>query len=227
MSEPVKLALVGATGLIGRRMQEATAERESPRLVAISRREVKLPAGARMEMRFAPVGQWGEVLETVKPDCLACALGTTFAKEGKDADAFRRIDFELVLAVAKAAKIAGVQHFILVSSVGADSGSKNLYLRTKGEVEQAISKLHFRRLDIIRPGLLRGPRVDDSRPLEMLGQVLAPIANLFMHGKYRQYRSVDARKVADTIFALALERPGGKFIHDYDGMIRVLKRNER
>ena len=50
MSETRRVLLAGATGLVGTRIMEAGIGREDVRLIALSRREVPLPQGARMEM---------------------------------------------------------------------------------------------------------------------------------------------------------------------------------
>ena len=227
MSEPVKLALFGSTGLVGRTIMQELVGKTDFRLTAVARREIPLPPGARMEMRLAPTELWPEVIETVRPDVLVCALGTTWRKAGRDPEAFRAVDHKLVMDVAQAAKALGVPHFIFVSSIGASLASKTLYLQVKGEVEIALGKLHFKRLDILRPGLIRGSRQDDLRPAEGLGRIASPLADLFLQGKNRRYRSISAHKLAEAILGLALERAGGKFIHEHDALLRAVHRYEQ
>jgi len=166
------------------------------------------------------------VLETTRPDVLVCALGTTWRKAGQDEEAFRAVDERLVLDVARAAREAGTWHFIFVSSVGADAVSKTLYLRVKGEVESALGKLRFKRLDILRPGLLRGVRRGEIRPAEGLGRLASPFADLLLHGKNRRYRSISAHMLAEAILGLAKEKAGGRFIHEHDAMLRAAHRFE-
>lgn len=221
MSEPVKIALVGATGMIGRAVVQASVGREDIRLVAVARREMKLPAGARMELFIAQPDCWEEVIEAAKPQVMINALGTTHKKVDGDEEAFRAVDQELVLEIARAAHRQGVQRFISVSSVGAHILAKSFYLQVKGEVERDLAKVGFRRLDILRPSLLRGQRQDDPRFGERLGIVSSPLANLLLHGKYRKYRAVDAETVADAALYLALTKPGGKFAHDHDAIVRA------
>ena len=104
------------------------------------------------------------------------------------------------------------------------SAPKRPYLSVKGETEDALGKLGFRRLDILRPGLLRGHR-QERRPLERLAQIFAPILDfLVLHGKYRCYRSISAAKVAQAIMALSHEKARGRFVHDYDAMLRAVRR---
>ena len=221
MSDPVRIALVGATGLVGSEVMKLAVGRLDLRLVAVARRESPLPRGARMEMFIADPSKWGEVFEAVRPAALICALGTTWRKAGRDEEAFRSVDHDLVLATARAAKEAGVERLVTVSSVGADAMSKNLYLRTKGEVDRELGRMRFKRLDILRPGLLKGQRIDDLRPLERIGSALSPLADLFMHGGFRQYRSIRAELVAKAAVALAMRRAGGRFVHDNDGLLRA------
>lgn len=226
MAEPVKLALFGSTGLVGRALMDELVGREDFRLTAVARREVPLPAGARMEMRLAPTELWGDVMQAVRPDVVVCALGTTWRKSGGDEESFRAVDEKLVLQVAQAAREAGAWHFIVVSSVGANSASRTLYLRVKGEVETALAKLRFKRLDILRPGLLRGLRRGDTRPAEGLGRLASPLTDLLLHGSYRRYRSISAHRLAEAILGLAQEKAGGRFVHEYDGLQRAAHRYE-
>lgn len=224
MSDPIRLAVAGSTGLVGWTIIERFRDMEEFRLVAISRREVKLPKGVKMEMRLAEPELWGDVLETVKPDVLVCALGTTWRKAGKNEAAFREVDQKLVLHLANAAKAAGVRHFIFVSSIGADVLSKRFYLKVKGEVEEALGKLRFTRLDILRPGLLRGKRRNDRRFLEGVGQVVAPLVDLFLRGPRRKYRSIKVEVLVDAILGLAREKAGGRFIHEHNSLVFAAKR---
>lgn len=226
MSDPIKLALFGSTGLVGRAVMEELVGREDFRLTAVARREVPLPAGARMEMRLAPPELWNEVIDTIRPEVLVCALGTTWRKSGGDEEAFRAVDERLVMDVARAAKAAEVRHFILVSSVGASIAGKTLYLRVKAEVETAIGKLHFKRLDVLRPGLLRGIRQGDLRPVEGMGRIAGPVADMFLHGGYRRFRSITAHRMAEAILGLAQEKAGGKFFHEHDSLLRAAHRYE-
>lgn len=223
MSETIRIALVGSTGLIGRTIMQTCVGREDLRLTAIARREAKLPEGARMEMFVAEPAQWGEVIEAVRPRAIICALGTTMKKAGGDEAAFRAVDQYLVMQVAEAARKHDVERFVHVSSIGADFASKNFYLRVKGEVERDLTKLRFGRLDILRPGLLLGSREGDMRPAERLGILAAPIANLVLHGSYRQYRGVSAKTVADAALALAKRNARGRFVHDHDAILRAAK----
>lgn len=223
VSGPVRVALVGATGLVGRAVIACASARDTVRLVGLARREAPLPPGARLEMFVAEPSRWGEVMAALRPRALICALGTTIKKAGGDRSAFRAVDHDLVLATARAAQAAGVANMVLVSAAGADPGARSFYMRTKGETEAALSTLGFRRLDILRPGLLRGARVDDPRPVERAALIVAPLIDPLLCGRWARFRAIDAALVAEAALGLALRRAGGRFTHDNEAMRRAAR----
>lgn len=221
-----RICLVGATGLIGSHVIELAVTRSDLRIVGVARREVALPPGARMEMLIADPSGWPDAIAAANAKVLVCALGTTFRQAGRDEKAFRAVDRDLVLACARAAKAAGIGHMIVVSSVGADRASRNFYLRVKGEMEDALNKVGLRRLDILRPSLLRGER-GERRSGEKLAIRLSPILDLLLRGRLRRFRSIGADELAEAILALSGERAGGRFIHEYDALRYAIRRRAR
>jgi len=205
-------------------MIEQAVSRSDVRIIGVARREVPLPHGARMEMLLADPSEWGAAIAAANAGVMVCALGTTIRKMAGDQAAFRAVDLDLVTDCARAAKHAGIGHMIVVSSAGADVMAKNFYLRTKGQMEEALSRMRFDRLDIVRPGLLRGRRIDDARPLERAAMVVAPVIDLFLTGKRREYRSIKAEVLARAIFALARDRARGLFVHEHDALLRAIRR---
>ena len=220
---PERIGMVGATGLIGRRVIEISSASDYTRIVGIARREIKLPEGARMEMFVAEPAKWGEVFEAVKPRSFICALGTTWKKAGRDEAAFRAVDYDLIVETAEAAKKAGVLNMVLISAAGANLASKHLYMRVKAETEQAVSKLGFKRLDILRPGLLRGAREGDFRFAEKAAMTMAPLVEPLLPSKYDMYQSIDADLVAEAALGLAMRRAQGRFTHDNVAMKRAAR----
>lgn len=225
MSEVTRIALVGASGLIGQSLIRLAVGRTDIRVVAIARREIPLPKGARMEVLVADPDNWADAIAAANASVLVSALGTTWKKSGKDEAAFRAVDQDLVLACARAAKQCGMRQMIVVSSVGADAGAKTFYLRVKGEVEQQLGKVGLPRLDVLRPGLLRGARAE-LRPAERLGMVLSPLADLLMQCQYRKYRSIRADAMARAIVGLTREKAAGRFVFEHDALLRAARRGE-
>lgn len=220
---PTRICLVGATGLVGSRVIAGAVGRPGVRLVAVARREVPLPRGARMEVLVADPSGWPDAIAATNAKVLVCALGTTWRNAGKDEAAFRAVDHDLVIACARAAKAAGIPHVIVISSAGAKLHARSRYLRVKAETEEALMKLGLRRLDILRPGLLVGRRAE-RRPLEKLAMLASPVTDLLMFGGSRKYRSIRADLLVEAIFALAREKAGGRFIHDNEMLKRAARR---
>jgi uncharacterized protein YbjT (DUF2867 family) len=218
-----RICLVGATGLVGSQVIAQAVDRSDLRIVGVARREAVLPPGARMEMLVAEPSAWADAIAAANARVLVCALGTTFNQAGRDEAAFRAVDRDLVVSCARAGRAAGIGHMIVVSSLGANRGSRSSYLRVKGEMEDALNKLGLRRLDILRPGLLRGVR-RERRPGERLAARLSPVTDALLHGRLRRFRSIGADTLAQAILALAREKAGGRFVHEYDALHYAIRR---
>ncbi|APV51771.1 NAD-dependent dehydratase [Betaproteobacteria bacterium GR16-43] len=167
------LFIAGATGLVGgQALALALADARVTRVIAPTRRP--LPVHVRLENPRLDALVADVAPEGWRADGAICALGTTRKTAGSDA-AFRAVDHDLVLAVAQRLRGAGVTRFALVSSLGADSRSRVLYTRTKGDVEEAIGRLAFPSLTILRPGFLDGERAE-YRPFERVAGTLLRLA---------------------------------------------------
>ena len=79
------------------------------------------------------------------------------------------------------------------------------------------------RLDVLRPGLLRGPR-EEMRPAELAGRILSPVADLLLQGKYSKYRSIKAETVARAIIGLTKEKAAGRFVFEHEAILRAARR---
>lgn len=194
----MRMLLAGATGLVGGLVLNSACD--GLEIIPVARRPIPGRPGV--------VGDFNDLPPLPAAQIAVCALGTTLAKAGSDA-AFRAVDHDAVLAFAKAAQAAGVTHFILVSSVGANPNARLLYPRTKGEVEAALEQMAFPRLDILQPGLLIGPRAE-RRPVERFLQWAAPLMDPLLP---RAMGSLPAGAVAQAILALASRGEPGVFRH--------------
>ncbi len=213
--------------MVGRQVMARAVGRHDVRLTAVARREVPLPAGARMEMLLSDPSHWDDAIPAAQPQVVVIALGTTIRAAGGDKAAFRAVDHDLVLKCARAAKEAGARQLIAVSSVGASAASRNFYLSVKGETEDALARLKFDRLDIVRPGLLRGQREGPLRFGERLGMWLNPLVDPFLRGGWMKYRSIRASTLADAILALAGARARGRFVHEHEALKRAIREHAR
>lgn len=218
--------LAGATGLVGGlTLQRLLADgRGTETVFAPSRRALAIsdPRLVVPIVDFAAAESDAAIAAAIEGhphgrlDAYVCCFGTTIGTAGSR-EAFIAVDRELVLRLAQIAFDHGARHAILVSSVGASRQSGNFYLRVKGEVEDALERIGFARLDIMQPGLLLGAR-GERRAGEALAQKLAPLANPLMLGKLRRFRAVEADSLAAAMVRL-LDRPEpGQFTHRFDAI---------
>ena len=212
--------LIGGTGLVGNLLVDRLLARGFE-VHALLRRSAGRSAAGWREHVAAP-DQWPAIARRVGGDVAISALGTTSRAAGSDT-AFRAVDFDMVVAFARAARNGGVRHMITVSSVGADPDSRLSYPRLKGEVEAALSAIGFERLDIVRPGLLRGQRGSDRRLGERVGILISPLVNLFLKGRLDRYAAIDATTVADAIVALIGRPEPGGFVHHNRDLHRLAR----
>ena len=204
--------IAGATGLVGNNILHQLAAR-GDRPVGLARRPIKdMPVNAQLlEINFEQFLINGEL-----PQCdhFYLCLGTTIKTAGSR-DAFRAVDFEYSLAVAKKAIQAGATGISLVSSVGADASSKNFYLKTKGQLEEAIKSLGFSSINIYRPGILMGDR-SETRPLEGLGKIVFQVIDPLLLGYLSPYRSIQANLLASTMIDNADQFAGINYFYFKD-----------
>jgi uncharacterized protein YbjT (DUF2867 family) len=201
MSDTVLLA--GASGLVGGHLARHLASTERRLLLPLRRTRADLLA-----LPGAEALSWPLPAKLPRIQLALCALGTTLAAAGSAA-AFRAVDFDAALALAQAARKAGCQRFGLVSALGADAGSRVLYKRVKGELEQAVEALGFDQLVIVQPSLLLGDRnalAQANRPAEALAQRLAPVYAPLTPSRWRP---VPAQLVAKGLLDALATRGAG------------------
>jgi uncharacterized protein YbjT (DUF2867 family) len=111
------------------------------------------------------------------------ALGATIRAASSPA-AFRAVDHDHVVAVARAAHAAGARRLAVVSAVGADPESRVFYNRVKGEMERSVAALGFDTVLIARPSLLGGSRAQ-TRPAERVASMAAQWLEPLIAPRYR------------------------------------------
>ena len=187
--------VIGSTGLIGKKLIFELAKKNSE-VIAITRRSISnLPENVDLlDINFDDFLKNGSL-----PSCdhIYICLGTTIKKAGSQSE-FKKVDFDYCISFARKAREAGATKISLVSSVGANPYTKNFYLKTKGKLENEIKTMGFDSVNIFQPGLLLGNR-DEIRPLEFLGQYGSYLLNMTLLGPAKKYRSIDAKRVAQTM----------------------------
>jgi uncharacterized protein YbjT (DUF2867 family) len=206
----MKIALLaGSTGLIGSQLLELLlADDRYSKVIAISRR----PLSVQNHKLINVISDFKNLLihaDELKCDDVFCCLGTTM-RTAKTKEAFREVDLDYPLALAKIAKANGASQFLLVSALGADSKSGIFYNQVKGEAEDAISAIGFASTHIFRPSLLTGPR-KEHRSGEEAAKVFYKIFGFLIPP---QYKSIESIRVARAMLVKSREETPGILIHE-------------
>ena len=189
--------LAGATGLVGQELLKGLLA--DPSVTAVHSLGRKKPALQHVKLS-AHVVDFAALPALPPADEVYLALGTTIKVAGSQA-AFRAVDFDANLSVAKAALAAGVRKLGLVSAMGADARSKVFYNRVKGELEDALAQLPFEGTVIARPSLLVGNREVLGQPTragETLGSAIAQVLGFLIPANYKP---IAASSVAQALLA--------------------------
>jgi len=160
--------LAGATGLVGREiLRGLLADGSVTAVHTLGRR----PMAAQAAGHTHHVVDFHALPSLPAADEVYLALGTTIKVAGSQ-DAFRAVDHDANLAVARQAIAAGATRAGLVSAMGADANAKLFYSRVKGDTEDDLAALGFATLVIARPSFLVGDRASLGQPLRS-GEKLA------------------------------------------------------
>lgn len=155
-------AVFGSTGAVGSKILETLIASDAfPTVKTISRRAPTAESPKLEAIVEADSSKWGGLISTLspKPSIVFNAVGTTRATAGGIANQWK-IDHDLCIENAKAAKEAGVKTYVFISSAGTRSFISGYvpYSKMKVGVEDAIKALDFDQAIIVRPGAILGER---------------------------------------------------------------------
>jgi uncharacterized protein YbjT (DUF2867 family) len=189
--------LAGATGLVGRELLRHLAESDAYASLLLLRRrpapELQGTAKARsLLVDFAALPTLPAV------DDAYIALGTTIKVAGSK-QAFRRVDYDFVLNVARAAREAGATRLGIVSALGADASSRVFYNRVKGELERDVMTLGYASVVIAQPSLLLGDREAIGQPSRAGERIVRHLSKPISRLIPLQVRPVAAADVARAL----------------------------
>lgn len=202
-----RLLLAGSTGLVGQAaLALALADGRVGTVIAPTRRALRphpklLNPVVDFERLDPDADHW-------RADAMICALGTTLREAGSRA-AFRRVDFDYPLTLARLLHRHGAQTLAVTSAAGARPDSRIFYSRTKGELEQALAACGFASLTFVRPALLGGDRARRRAGEHLALRVLTALDPMVP----ARYRVVPATAVAATLLeAVHAATPGVRII---------------
>jgi uncharacterized protein YbjT (DUF2867 family) len=211
------ILLIGATGLVGSECLRLLLDNDAfSRVVVLSRRPLlAAPANPKLQVHLVDFDRLTSAASCFAVDQIMCALGTTMKAAGSRRR-FRAVDLLYPLTAAHLGVEKHVSHFLLISSLGADAGSRFFYNRMKGELEDAVTELPYRSLTIARPSLLVGKR-EHSRFVERAVGGLRALFPL-------RYRPIHATDVARVLVDQAVaDKPGRRIIESIE--LRELARD--
>jgi uncharacterized protein YbjT (DUF2867 family) len=210
-----KVLLAGATGLVGGEILQALlADPAVAEIHVLSRRAIDI---SHSKLRLHVV-DFRQLPALAQVDDVYLALGTTIRVAGSQA-AFRAVDFDANLAVAKAAVSSGARRVGLVSAADANARSSVFYLSVKGALEEALERLNLSALVIARPSLLLGNREALKQPPRLGEKLSTPILKLLAPVLPRRYRPIHARAVARSLIA-ATPTAHGKVVLHFEDLVR-------
>lgn len=170
----MKALVIGATGATGKDLVKQLLNDKDFEQVDVFVRKPLNIENEKLKTHVVDFEKPEDWKDSVKGDVAFSCLGTTL-KDAGSKEAQRKVDYEYQLQFAKAAKENNVEDYILVSAYGANPQSKIFYSKMKGELEDAVRKLHFNKITIFKPGMLE--RKDSERSGEVLGSRIIKFAN--------------------------------------------------
>lgn len=200
--------IAGATGLVGNLLLDQLLKEEGyERIIALSRKP--LPRShARLVNLVVDFDQLDARAPELKADDIFCCLGTTIRQAGSQ-EAFRKVDHDYPLSLARVTKGQGARQFLLVTAMGSDKSSSIFYNRVKGEVEEAIGNLGFASYHIFQPSMLLGERAE-QRTGESVGKKVMVALDFLIPKKYK---AIEAVRVARGMLCIALKNQPGRHVH--------------
>ena len=197
--------VAGATGLVGR---EILADLLADKTVAAVHCVGRRPLDIKHAKLTTHVVDFAALPALPKVDECFIALGTTIKVAGSQA-AFRAVDFEAVVALARAARARGAMQLGVVSAMGASANSPIFYNQVKGEMEAAVSALGYASVCIAQPSMLAGDRAALDQPLRSGERMALSVTRWLKPLIPANYQSVQARDVAAGLLrAVRTGKPG-------------------
>ena len=186
----ISVVMLGASGAVGGQVVAALLDMpELERLTLLNRRPLPGDTDRRLTQHIVDVLDPRSYQHLLAGhDCAVCTLGVGQPTKADKAE-FIRVDKDAVVSFGGACKQAGVRHFELLGSVGADPKSGYFYLRIKGELKDALTAMQFPRLSFFQPSMILTPmnRYGTSQAIML---ALWPMLKPLLIGPLRKYRGV-------------------------------------
>ena len=214
------ILVVGASGLVGSNILEHLENGDSKITLLLRRR---LEDKAHLKQIITEFNNIDNLDETQAVDEVYIAIGKKlslfellYLKKSKRKE-FELVDFDYIRNIALFAKKLGAKSLGLISAVGANENSRNIYLSVKGKIEKEIISMGFEKIVIAQPGHLLGKRQkEDSKFLIYVFEKITNILGYIMIGPLKKFRNIDASLVAKTLISKMGDNHGGIDFLNFD-----------
>ncbi len=209
--------ILGATGLVGHELLELLVmDKRFEQIDLLSRRELKTREISVVN-HLVDFSHLTSLPVFHKVDVLFIAFGTTIKKAGSQAKQWE-IDVDIPTTVMKFAREAGVENCVLVSALGVSKKSPFFYSKMKAQLDENAASMGFKKLILVKPSVLEGPRLE-KRVME---EWSITVGNLIgKTGLIDKYKPVEAINVAKAMIQGLIDLPDGTHeipsdqIHEY------------
>ncbi len=213
MIEKKTALIAGATGLVGSECLDLLADSDAyEKIIVASRSSI---GGKEDHSKIVFKKTDFDNLESLNGfdsvDHIFCALGTTIKKAGSK-EKFRKVDHDYIVKLAELGLESGAEHFLFISSMGANPDSSFFYNKVKGETESEISQLNYRAISVFQPSLLLGDR-KEKRVGENISKTLMTTFDFLIPKKYK---AIEAKTVAAAMLYSAEQNKPGLHIYESD-----------
>ena len=221
-TERAKSAVVfGATGLVGKELIMALLENmDFGNVTAVVRKQSILTNPRLKQIKLSDFSKLMDLRDKLKAGIFFCCVGTTIKTAGSKEE-FARVDLEIPKEIARLAESLEIPSLVAISSIGADAGSSNFYLRTKGEMEIAVREIYHGNLKFVRPSLLMGNR-DEFRFGEKVSAAFMKGFGWLFAGPFKKYKGIYASDVARAMIKIS-DLPSDKLIFESEELQGMVK----
>ena len=207
-----EVTIFGATGLIGSLLLEILINDAGCDKVNVVTRSNFSFINKKIDKHTIDFSNPQSISKIIKNSRVVfAAIGTTLSKVKGDKKAYYKIDYDILIDIAKACKANKVKNFSFVSSSGANENSDRFYLKLKGKIETAVLGLDLPSTSVFRPSILMGKR-KENRFGERLAQLVMPIFSALMPSKFRP---ISAALVAKAMVNISKSAPLGFNIYHF------------
>ena len=190
--------ILGATGLTGSHLLELLLQDSDYDRVKVFTRQKLTISHPKIEEHVIDLLKLSDYANDFTGDVVFCCIGTTKAKT-PNKEQYRAIDYGIPVEAAKLSKQNSINHFIVISALGANPNSKILYSQLKGEMERDVLAQKIEYTHFLQPSLIVGNR-KEKRMGEDLSKQFMKLFGFLIPSRYKM---IQGKTIAKAMLQLA------------------------